>query len=232
MREIVVFIGKLASGKSFESTKLINKGYIKLSFADTLREYCYGLLGYTPSNYDEAKTKLLYLDTMPLWATKLLKEIFPHWRTLREFLQYGADVLKKIDPLVFTNSLLKKLDDNVNSNIVIDDCRMKHELIALQKYATKNDIKLRIIFTDYRSPKYELKSIHGSEHLAEFVRDVMGKKHLDELKVENCYYYKEKGIRYKTATEINNVRFLLDSHKVDMNNLTDYEQILYNYKGE
>ena len=45
-REVIAFIGRQGSGKSYQSNKLVSeRGFKKLSFADPLREIAFNVIG-------------------------------------------------------------------------------------------------------------------------------------------------------------------------------------------
>jgi hypothetical protein len=231
---ITVFLGKLASGKGFETNKLLKQGYEKVSFADALRQATYTTIGFSPKNYDNFKVKLLYLDEAPMWVSKILKRIYPKFQTGREVLQLISDAFKVHDKLIWTNLALKKISNlhSKGKNIVIDDCRFKHELVAIQKFCTESDIKLKIIFCDFRSKQYELYSNHNSEKLAEFIRDGLSFEDGHVFSVDNSFYYTKSKKKYKTACKIYSNSFLEDKDLLDMENLNDFEKLVMFYKGE
>jgi len=231
---ITVFLGKLASGKGFETNKLLEQGYEKVSFADELRLSTYTTLSYTPKNYDNFKVKLIYLDEHPMWVSKLCKRLFPKWQTGREVLQVISDAFKKYTPSIWTGLALKQISKlhSQGKNIVIDDCRFKHEVVAIQKFCAESNIEVKFIFCDYRSKGYEMYSEHNSEKLAEFLRDILQFKDQHQLSVDSCFYYVKKGKKYKTSVPVYANQFLEDTDLLDLENTNDFEKIVLNYKGE
>lgn len=171
-KKIVLYVGLIGSGKSTRAKKLIAIGdYIKLSFADGVREQAFLFQGYTPKNYDNYKARLLYLDQLPTFISKMLKFIFPNWLYGREYLQNIGHKQRKFNGDTYWIDQVIKEIINSDKNIVIDDCRYKNELMTLVDFAKENDYKLEVIFCDYRSHRYNDKSTHPTEQLALWLRD-------------------------------------------------------------
>ena len=232
MSKIVVFIGKMGSGKNFETKKYLDMGYLKYSFADELRKSCYGIIGYIPVNYDKFKERLIYLDEFPTFITKLLKCTIPCWKTGRELLQDTSDEFKKYNKRIWIDSCINAFSEAIGfgNNIVVDDLRTKAELVALQQYSANNNIDLEVYFCDYRSKKYEMHSKHNSEKLAEYLRDELKFQHLQQISIDKCFYYKQNGKTYKTAVPIEVNTFLEERDLLNLENLNDFEKIVINFK--
>lgn len=234
MTKITVFMGKIGSGKSYRMKELTNFGAIKVSFADELRSRAYQIIGYVPKNYDDFKKKLIYLDELPIWVSNICRKLFPKWLDGRKILQFTGDAFKVADKYYWTNLALKRMSElsKQGKNIIIDDARFKHELVAIQQFCAKEKIELEIVFCDYRSKNYEMYSNHNSEKLAEFIRDKLQFEDGHKITVDNCFYYNLNGQHYKTAVPIYSNQFLEDKDKLDINDLNDFERIVTEYMGE
>ena len=109
-REVIAFIGRQGSGKSFQSARLVKeRGFKKLSFADPLREIAFNVIGMDfnegMKQYDELK------------RTELINGL--NFRNILDNL--GASV-RKFDRNFWVNALITKIKE-CKDNIVIDDMR-------------------------------------------------------------------------------------------------------------
>lgn len=178
VKEVVIFCGKMGSGKDFHSQELVdNEGFIKMAFADALREITFGMLGmsmeYGMAHYDELKKQELY-----------------NGRTLRDMLQYlGTEGIRKYDNDFWVKALVEKLKKlPEETKVCISDARFYNEYALLKKYCDEHNAKFRCIFCDFHSDRYALSSGHASERLGEFLCD-QGLSHYSEVPDELMLRY-------------------------------------------
>lgn len=130
-RKIIGINGIIGSGKDSFSQAFIDEGYIKLSFAGSLKDAVSAIFGWdremlegaTPDARKERET----VDKF--WSTKLEFEVTP-----RKILQlYGTDVMRKhFNDSIWIFSLERQIINNSDKNIIITDCRFLNELKLLR----------------------------------------------------------------------------------------------------
>lgn len=166
-----VYIGCIGSGKSFMAEKETD---IQLAFADALREDVWDMLGWRPKTqeeYEEFKEQKWKLPGDRLY-----------YFTGRDILQrYGTDIRRKEDPDYWAKKLVDKLIlfNSIDTplypgklppnkcSIGITDCRFENEIIHLIKFSDKHFVPLTFVHTDYKSDRYDAKSEHPSEKIAQ-----------------------------------------------------------------
>jgi hypothetical protein len=103
--------------------------------ADTLKDLCINVLGLEYSQAygtDEEKNSSTNIKWGSLPSPN--KNIKSKKMTAREVLQYiGTDVFRKLDPNVWINSLLRKIQKDKPEVALICDVRFKNEISYLQK---------------------------------------------------------------------------------------------------
>ena len=183
-RKVTMFIGVAGSTKSTSALDLIaeSKTIVKpLSFADALRKYSFQLLNYTPENYVQAKTKIIFLDKLPMFVTTIVKKYFPFMPTLREVLEKMGDIGRVLaGESVWTTQLIEQIK-NSNCDIVIDDGRFLDEIVKVRAYCKQNGINFKAIFCDLKSDKYQNFNSHNSAKLSQYLRDTLRLKHHEEI---------------------------------------------------
>lgn len=174
---IKVYIGVIGSGKTYNSNKDCN---VTVSFADALREDMWKLLGWKPKNskeYEEFKYSKWRLPGDRLY-----------YITGRDLLQrYGTEVRRAEDSEHWEKKLIEKIE-NLRSfktrpiKIGIDDCRFPSEIKSIIKYCDESDTNLSFIYTDYKSDRYDAKSKHESEKVAQqFVGFTINQEEFNKL---------------------------------------------------
>jgi len=225
-KTVHVVMGLAGSGKTTLAKELIQKNYRLpnskyshiISFADSLRRTSFLIANNIPDNYENFKKRLLFLDSFPDNISRFAKMLNPNWINGRELLQIvGDNIARLFGKDVWVNHAIKEIDSALNNglDVFIDDCRKKHELIAVREYCIKNKCNMILHFTDYRSDKYNDKDNHVSEQMALWIRDSLGIKHRheEELPLEN----------YKSGTTINDIT----NKDFDL-----YNKILYGFKEQ
>lgn len=168
---IISISGRKGSGKSTLCDELIGRGFIKISFADFLKEVCAKLYDFPHEWTLSQEHKERILDVPYIWNEQKCKElslligeelkfdgIDVEFKTIRHMLQYiGTEVLRSHDPDFHVKKTLKRIDDK---NYCLDDTRFENELNILK--TAPNTIAIRV-------NRSSLKSI--DEHVSEKALD-------------------------------------------------------------
>lgn len=182
--EIRAYIGVVGAGKTYTAEKECN---VKLGFADKLREDVWMLLNYEPKTEEEYtafKNANLDSDTCLLDYFSL---------TGRQLMCNYADVIKQTYPNYFTEHLLKKLkarllDPTCWDDIIgITDCRFPEEVKALLQFEKDNFIRVTFVHCDFRSERYDSKSQHNSEKMAQQFAGLKFTENEFNLKIREMY---------------------------------------------
>lgn len=130
-RKIVGINGSIGSGKDSFSQAFIDEGYIRLSFAGSLKDAVSAIFGWdrvmlegaTPDAREERESVDVF------WSTKLGFEVTP-----RKILQlYGTDIMRKhFNDNIWIFSIEKQILNNSDKNIIITDCRFINEIALLR----------------------------------------------------------------------------------------------------
>ena len=161
--KVYVFLGVMGSGKTYYADKVAKlKGAARIDFKTTLVDMTYELLGL-PENFDYERFK----------ASSFKLEGVSEF-TGREFLQrFGTDIMRnKVDQDFWCNALVSKIknlpagrigDIYETLPVAIADCRFLNEVLALKNAGFDTEFYL----TSYKSDRYNDKSSHQSEKLAQ-----------------------------------------------------------------
>ncbi len=155
----------------------------KYSFADSLKSICMSLFGFT---YEQCYGSNAYKDQIiphllwenmpgvickPNWAacgnakysdidpkSIGLMEHEPGPMTAREFMQFfGTDVMRKIWEPIWIKRTLEDIEEERPLLAVIDDCRFKNEILAIQEVGGKVIGQTRDPHGDSHSSEKEIK---------------------------------------------------------------------------
>ena len=155
-REVIAFIGRQGSGKSFQAARLVKeRGFKKLSFADPLREIAFNVIGM---DFDEGMEKYAELK-----RTEIINGL--NFRNILENL--GASV-RKFDKDFWARALVTSVQKSVE-NIVIDDMRHPNEYLALRNFCVTEGISFRAYFCNYKSDVYEEANTHESAAMSNYL---------------------------------------------------------------
>jgi hypothetical protein len=183
MSELRIFIGCLGSGKGFRCDKLVEEqNYVKIDFADELRECIYTLFNWRPKNDEEYEIFKKSKCNMSYFKNEQLNCMFD--LTGRELLQkMGTEVIRKRIPDFWTECWHIKTLEALRSgkSVCCSDLRFLNELQAALMLKSGFDVKF--IFTDYKSDRYSNTNEHVSEKLAQKILND-GFKHEEELPLE------------------------------------------------
>jgi len=158
-REIIAFVGRQGSGKSYQASQLVKeRGFKKLSFADPLREIAFNIIGM---DFEEGMKKYDELK-----RTEIINGL--NFRNILENL--GASV-RKFDEDFWARALVKNIQETA-SNIVIDDMRYPNEFIAIRNYCNSTNSEFNAYYCNYKSEVYEEQNPHESAALSNYLASV------------------------------------------------------------
>ena len=178
MRKVIAFCGFAQSGKGYSCKRLMmTKGFVKTSFADTLRDIAFKTIGVP---YKEGMEKYEELKTTELF----------NGLTFRNILENLGSAVRKYDEDFWAKGVLKFIE-STPKNVCIDDLRYPNEYRVLKKYCEANNIELKLVFCDYHSEGYDDKNPHESAQFAKFLKDkgYKDQEYVDELDVANYELY-------------------------------------------
>lgn len=164
-KKITAFIGPIGSGKDYRCALLEQQGYQKIAFADSLRELTWAIIGWHPDNtfeYDLFKSEEFH---------NMIHDELPNIAfTGREFLQrLGTDARKILDQDIWLKAFKKRIEESKHDKFCVSDLRFENELEFIKSLGDTYEVE--IIFTNYKSPRYNCTDSHDSEKLAqEFLR--------------------------------------------------------------
>lgn len=186
-REVIAFIGRQGSGKSFQAKELVReRKFTKLSFADPLRAIAFSIIGMDfaegMKKYDELK------------RTEIINGL--NFRNILENL--GASV-RKYDEDFWARALITDIK-NTASNIVIDDMRHPNEYIAVKNYCNANNIEFKAYYCNYKSEIYDANNKHESAALSNYLSDI-GYKDLQLVDTNDIYSFIATVLRKNVASE-------------------------------
>lgn len=177
-RKVIAFCGFQGSGKDYNCKRLMmTKGFIKVAFADALREISFKLLGYTidegMKHYEELK------------QTELINGL-----NFRNILENLGSAIRKYDRDFWAKTVLVQIAQT-SKNVCISDLRYANEYRVLKKYCDKNDIEFRLIFCDYESDRYSSENPHESAKLAKYLKD-LGYEDQEEVREDDIIIYERR----------------------------------------
>lgn len=183
MRRLVAFLGCEGSGKSYNSSKLVNEcGFTKVSFADALREMAFKVIGM---DFEEG---------MKQYA-ELKKTELVNGQNFRNILENLGSALRAHDEDFWANALINKIND-IETNICIDDMRYPNEFIKVYNYCKENNIEFKAYFCNYKSDVYRNDNPHESAKLANYLFN-LNYKDLQEISIDDIVAYGSEGKRSK-----------------------------------
>lgn len=155
-REVIAFIGRQGSGKSYQALKLKSeREFKKISFADPLRDVAFSVLGMTLEegmpNYDYLKKTELY-----------------NGQTFRNMLENLGASIRKYDKDFWARALVEVIK-GCTDNIVIDDMRYPNEYTIVKTYCITQGMDFRAYFCDYKSNVYVSNNTHESAGLSNYL---------------------------------------------------------------
>ena len=197
MSTIIGLVGVIGSGKTFQRDLLISKGFTPIDFKDALIDMCEDLVGFPiRGEYESFKSHIIGFNKIELSPNVKIRnlqdysdsclETYPLAMTGRKLLQrLGTEVMRKRDPEYWTNAWAKSATSTLNNGhgVVAADVRFPNEIKAIRGLAWTVGADCRIIFCDYKSPRYDATSKHESEVMAQALLQ-QGYQDLQEIKAD------------------------------------------------
>ena len=188
MRKVIAFCGFESSGKSYSAKRLFTTmGFVKTSFANSLRDIAFNVIGMTleegMKNYDKLK------------KTELINGL-----TFRNILENLGASVRKYDEDFWARGVLKFIQETPK-NVCIDDLRYPNEYKVLKEYCKKNDIEFKLVFCDYHSETYRDDNPHESAQLAKYLKE-LGYKDQDYVDEYDILNYENMLLAKKTIERI------------------------------
>lgn len=174
-RKVIAFCGVEKSGKDYSCSRLMmTKGFIKIAFADPLRSMAFQILGYSykegMTNYEELKKTKIYNDL-----------------TFRNILENIGSAVRRFDMDFWARAVVKAVS-STTKNVCISDMRYPNEFRVLKNYCDANDIELKVVFCNYKSPDYNDKNPHESAGMANYLLS-LGYNDQEYVKEEDILMY-------------------------------------------
>lgn len=169
--KVVLFCGRMGSGKDYQCQKLVNEqGYKQIAFADALREIAFNSLCVPlelgMAHYDYLKKN----DVIKVFCPDNKEETNGYTRefSFRTFLQkLGTEGIRYFDKDFWCRCVVKKLQElPQDTKVCISDMRFINEYEYVYNYCKENEIDFDCIFCDYHSERYGTNQTHASEQLA------------------------------------------------------------------
>ena len=173
---LVTYLGVQGGGKDFSANKLVQQGYVKVAFADALREMAWDVLGWTP-DIEDFDRQYNWFKKLPLndiyridaeddeFLLKKLNEAKGNSYCIsgRQFLQNLGVAVRSRDPDFWVKVAVSKIQKILEKGgrVVVTDARFDNEIQSLKSLGSK------FIFCDYRSSRYNATDTHESEALAQ-----------------------------------------------------------------
>lgn len=172
VRKVVAFIGRAGAGKTEQATLLVkNKGYKKLSYADSLRNIIRSVLGFS------------YNEFMSCYNDLKKIEIY-NGQTLRNMMENLGSKIRYYDSTYFIKALQKQIELSNYDYICIDDLRYIDEYLNLYEFCKEEQIELKVIFCNYHSDRYQENNTHESAFLSNCLCE-LGYQDLQEITKED-----------------------------------------------
>jgi septin family protein len=166
-RCIIILCGKAGVGKdTFYRTMYKEKNYMRLAFADILKEIVSQIFKIPVATINSNKDTLLhesYLSQLIINSNDYngissaisAKTI----KTFRDLLIFVATVIRKVDNLFFIKKIMSKINTTLK-NIVITDCRFKAEISHIK--SSYNNVTIM-----YLTRKSHAFSAHDTNEITE-----------------------------------------------------------------
>lgn len=165
-KEIIVMLGLATSGKDYNAQIFIERGYVKVAFADALRSALWEVLEYEPKNNGE------YANFKKNEVKYQVNPIKQHKITGRKLLQNIGSVFKKYtkNEKFWNLALLNTIKDNNIENAIITDCRFPYEIEDILTLE-KDGYDVKFYWCCYSGNDYTkiLNDNHESEALNQFI---------------------------------------------------------------
>lgn len=131
-RKLIAINGTIGSGKDTFSQVFIDEGFVRVSFAETLKDAVAAIFGWDREMLEGTTDEARKIREQPdeYWSNKLGRDVTPRW-VLQNL---GTDVLRKhFHDNIWVFSLEKKIRDMGDRDIIITDCRFPNELKMIRE---------------------------------------------------------------------------------------------------
>jgi len=160
--QCVVFCGWRGSGKDTYANHLVeNKDFIRLAFADEIKNYCAKEYGLPRDLFDDRALKEVEIQGLGKSPRDLCIEVGNHFRA--------------IDPDHWIKSVISRMHSYpMSQRFAITDCRFPRELKLIQSYFGETDTDACISIWIHRfesPPSNDLTEISLSKELCDYVLD-------------------------------------------------------------
>ena len=173
--EIIAFVGKAGSGKDYQSKKLEEQGYIKIAFADILRQVTADIC------------RISYNKMMEQYDSFKTTEYFPNY-TGRQIMENIGSAIRKHDINFWVNAVINKIEKEHLNKVVISDMRYPNEYMKIYDFCAENEIEFKCIFCDYKSERYDANNPHESAKMSNYFSE-RGFKDLQTIGLKDIYDY-------------------------------------------
>ena len=165
---LITLSGRKSSGKSTLADELCKRGFIRVSFADRLKELTATLFNWeikelysthkkeeimqTPCVWDKSVSRKLEALIGAIRPLRSDKVVFPTRRSALQFI--GTEVLRSYDSEFHVKEFIKKVSNE--QNYVSDDVRFPNELEAVRRVGGTPIFVLRPYYFDYSNHASEI----------------------------------------------------------------------------
>lgn len=163
-KEVVSFIGRAGSGKDYQCQLLQDNGYVKVAFADALRDIAFECI-----DLDEQEGMIFY-DYLKSHDCIELRLPDDYRRfNFRQFLErLGTQGIRKYDNDFWCSCLLQTLENKNANKYCISDMRFPNEYNITKNWCLENGYEFKCIFCDYHSDRYQENNSHESARMGNY----------------------------------------------------------------
>ena len=152
MKTITAFIGFEGSGKDFATNQLLEslQGSVRVGMSDGIRLEAFEQIGIEPiygEEYEKWKTEICGCDGF----------------TGRDLLREIGEGRRKEDPFIWSKKWVTSASLLKPKHIIVNDCRFVHEAMAIIRFASKNNYKLKFIYCEYPSSRIRISTDEADE---------------------------------------------------------------------
>jgi hypothetical protein len=173
-KQIVAFVGRGGSGKDYQSSLLEKRGFVKIAFADALRDITADIVRW-PLH-----------ELLKIYDDFKVGDVFPGY-TGREILENVGAAIRKYDPDFWINAVKLQITQRALNKVCISDMRYINEYFAMQNFCNTHGFEFKCIFCDYHSDRYQEVNSHASAWLSNFFAN-NNYKDLQEIKEEDIQF--------------------------------------------
>lgn len=205
---IISISGRKSSGKTTITNTLIKHGYIKISFADKLKQYLSIIYDIHIENFYNGVEKESILKSPLIWnkettdiLNKITNENVPYYRdyefnTLRDAMQIvGTNILRRYDSNFHIKKTISDIDPT--KNYCCDDTRFISERKALEDLGAVSIFIMRPTYQKYSNHESEINlnwamfdKVIVNDKSEDIIRQKI-EKYLETKEFKNDYIHKD-----------------------------------------